>query len=184
MKALLLLLLAVLLVGCPKRTPPPVFGAPVPKLPVVEELVPTVDENPCVIMGVTEGKEMPGQARGIATCGGYLVDDQVYEEWLLLPDTVDVWRTAAVVQHESALDDRATCTAAYDGEWTHGRECRADLRAQKWTAVGVGVGGLVVGVIVGVTAGEVREVVGTVGPWGASLRLGRDGYSFRIGSLP
>lgn len=141
--------LALLLLGCLPHKAPATFGALVPALPVVEDAeTPPPAESPCPIEGVTAGQPMPHvDTRGLATCSGFLVDDALYAEWLTLPVERDLWKAAAVYQHESALDDRARCELVVDGERAARIECQRDNRVLRVAVPAAFVGGSILSAV-------------------------------------
>lgn len=174
-----LLLVGALAAACAPRVPPPVFGEAPPPIeePATSEWTPHPDDTlpACVVTSYTPKTPALG-------CRGVVVPESDYAALLTYETTCPYWEAGWRGERVERLLDWGRCEDVAGSRWLYGEELRRDLRTAKWTAIGLGVGGLVVGAIVGVSAGEVREVVGTVGPW--TLRVRFDARGFALGFGP
>lgn len=145
---LFLLLVGVCAVACGPKVPPDLWASPIPPLPTVEHVTGERHADDCDV--TPYAPDAPPLA-----CSGLVVPEGLVTEWYAAGSEIEAWRASAEHQRASCERDRGYAEAAYGQEWQAHGQCRADLRAAKWAAVGTGIGGVVLGVLVGIGASAV-----------------------------
>tara|TARA_R110000824_G_scaffold54028_1_gene149045 strand:+ start:9416 stop:9862 length:447 start_codon:yes stop_codon:yes gene_type:complete len=145
-----MIFLLLLLLGCPKATPPNLYPVDLP--PMVERPAfgweAATDDCPAVV------PYLPGEQPD-ALCRGLILPEEEYA-WLLNQETAaDYWEPRAMICQEGRERDRLHSQAAYNALWTSGRALERENTGLRVSGGALGVTLFVVGTGVGIGAAKV-----------------------------
>lgn len=150
----------LLLLGCPKATPPTMYPVPLPPIegPELVEWEAAPDECP-EVAPILPGKGSPWiGADGNATCRGLLLPESEYAFLLHHETLANYWSARALVCHEGRQRDRLHGQAVFNATWQSGLELERENTSLRIGGAATAVGALVLGAGVGIAAVKISTL--------------------------